>query len=60
MCLGMAKGGKQNVSDTGLKDVPLDVIKQKARDKSLPPKERKRHQKEEKARGERNKQKRKN
>ncbi len=56
--LGLAKGGKQNVRDSGLRDVSDDEISRRARDPSLSPEERRRYQKEEKARGLRNKQKR--
>jgi len=45
-----AKGGKQHIRDTGLVGEPDEVIRQKARDRSLPPDERERYKKEEKAR----------
>ena len=44
--------------DSGLRDVPDDEISRRARDKSLPGEERRRYQREEKLRGQRNKQKR--
>ena len=47
----LAKGGKQNVRDSELPGVPDSEIIKGARDKSLTSKERKRYQKEEKARG---------
>ncbi len=53
-----SKGGKQNIRDTGLRGIPDDQIQKGARDKSIPKDQRKRYQKEEKARTERNKQKR--
>ena len=46
--------GKQNIRDTGLRDVPDEEIYKRARDKTLPPSEQKRYQKEEKGRGLRN------
>jgi RHS repeat-associated protein len=54
----MGKGGKQNVRDTGLAGIPDAEISRRARDRSLPPEERRRYQKEEKARKQRNKNKR--
>jgi RHS repeat-associated protein len=57
--VGMAKGGKQNKKDSGLAKESDADISRKARDKSLSPAERKRYQTEEKARGLRNKEKRK-
>ena len=53
-----AKGGKQNVRDTGLSHLPDEVIDQRANDRSLSPGERRRYQKEQKARKKRNKRKR--
>ena len=53
-----AKGGKQNVKDTELANLSDSEISRRARDKSLTPSERKRYQKEEKARKMRNKKKR--
>jgi hypothetical protein len=53
-----AKGGKQNVGDTGLAHLPDAEISRRARDKTLSPGERRRYQKEEKARRMRNKRKR--
>lgn len=54
----VATKGRERVLDTGLRDIPDEIIAQKARDKQIPPSERKRYQKAEKARGYRNKQKR--
>jgi uncharacterized protein RhaS with RHS repeats len=48
------RGGKQNVRDTGLADKTDDEISAGARDKSKSKAERKKYQKEEKARGLRN------
>jgi RHS repeat-associated protein len=53
-----SKGGKQNKRDSGLADISPEEISRRARDKSLTPEERRRYQTEEKARGDRNKQKR--
>lgn len=53
-----SKGGQQNVKDSGLAGLSDDEISRRARDKSLPANERLRYQKEEKARGLRNKKKR--
>jgi hypothetical protein len=53
-----AKGGNQNVKDTGLEGVSDEEVSRSARDKSLSPEERLRYQREEKARGLRNKNKR--
>ena len=58
--MSSSQGGKQNIKDTGLINVPNDEISRRARDKNLSGEERRRYQKEEKARGDRNKQKRKN
>jgi len=57
---GLAKGGRQNQSDSGLANLSDEEISQRARDKSLSGEERRRCQKEEKARGERNRNKRRN
>jgi RHS repeat-associated protein len=46
-----AKGGKQNVRDSGLKNISDEEVSELAHDKSLPSSQRKRYQKEEKARG---------
>ncbi len=54
-----SKGGKQNIRDTGLAGKSDQEIHDGARDQSLPKDERERYKKEEKARGDRNKQKRK-
>jgi hypothetical protein len=54
----LGKGGKQNKRDTGLEKVSDADVSKRARDKSLPPAERRRYQREDKARGNRNKQKR--
>ncbi len=54
----MAKGGKQNVKDTGLIGVPTDAIKDRLKNPSISKEEKKRLEKELKARGVRNKQKR--
>jgi RHS repeat-associated protein len=54
----MSKGGKQNKRDSEFANKGDKEISKKARDKSLPAKERRRYQTEEKARKERNKQKR--
>lgn len=51
----LSKGGKKHIKDTGLADTPDSEISAKARDKSISKEERKRYQKEEKARGLRNK-----
>ncbi len=56
--LMLSKGGKQNVGDTGLIDVSDEEVASRARDRSLSGEERRRYQKEEKARQQRNKQKR--
>jgi hypothetical protein len=53
-----AQKGKQNVRDTGLAGLSDDEVSRRARDRSLPPEDRRRYQKEEKARKQRNKQKR--
>ena len=53
-----SKGGKQNVRDTGLMGVPTNAIKNRLKDPSISKKEKKRLEKELKARGERNKKKR--
>lgn len=53
------RGGKQRQRDSGLAKEKDADISRKARDKSLPTRERRRYQKEEKARGLRNKEKRK-
>jgi hypothetical protein len=53
-----AKGGKQNLRDTGLAGLSDDEISRLARDPSLPPQERRRYQREEKVRKMRNKRKR--
>ncbi|WP_295448874.1 RHS repeat-associated core domain-containing protein [uncultured Thiodictyon sp.] len=55
---GLSKGGKQNVKDTGLSDLTDEEVADRARDRSLSGEERRRYQKEEKARGQRNKEKR--
>ncbi|GIV17878.1 MAG: hypothetical protein KatS3mg022_3313 [Armatimonadota bacterium] len=52
------KKGKERIRDTGLQDLPDEIIRERARDKSLPSDERARYRREEKARKERNKQKR--
>ncbi|NSW79070.1 MAG: hypothetical protein HPY54_08565 [Chthonomonadetes bacterium] len=52
------KKGKERLRDTGLQDLPDDVVRQRARDRSLPPHERDRYRREEKARQQRNKKKR--
>ena len=57
VCWARGKG-KENVRDTGLRDIPDEEISRRARDKNLPPQERQRYQREEKARGLRNKRKR--
>ncbi|QKG85333.1 hypothetical protein GXN76_13185 [Kroppenstedtia pulmonis] len=54
-----AKGGKQRVRDSGLAHLSNKEISRQAKNKSLSKKERARYQKEEKARTQRNKQKRK-
>jgi RHS repeat-associated protein len=54
----LSKGGKKHIKDTGLANTPDSEISAKARDKSISKEERKRYQKEEKARGLRNKSKR--
>jgi hypothetical protein len=54
----MTKGGKQNQRDSELANKTDAQIRELARDKSLTPRERRRYQKEEKARRFRNKQKR--
>ncbi|MBL8013053.1 MAG: RHS repeat-associated core domain-containing protein [Candidatus Omnitrophica bacterium] len=54
----LSKGGKQNQRDTGLANLSDEEVSRRARDKSLSGEERRRYQKEEKARGTRNKQKR--
>lgn len=56
--INYSKGGKQNARDSGLESIPTDEINRRARDKSLPPNERGRYIREEKARRERNKRKR--
>lgn len=53
-----AKGGKQNKRDSGLSGLSDDEISRRARDPNLSGEERRRYQTEEKARGIRNKQKR--
>jgi RHS repeat-associated protein len=53
-----SKGGNQNVGDTGLIGVSDEEVASRARDRSLSGEERRRYQKEEKARQQRNKQKR--
>ncbi|HVA77255.1 MAG TPA: hypothetical protein VNF27_05135 [Candidatus Binataceae bacterium] len=53
-----AKGGKQNLSDTGLAPLSDGEITRRAHDPSLSPQERRRYQREEKARRLRNKRKR--
>jgi hypothetical protein len=55
-----AKGGKENIRDTGLRDVPTEEVQRRARDKNLPPAERQRYIREEKARKVRNAEKRSN
>ncbi|WP_411828650.1 RHS repeat-associated core domain-containing protein [Metapseudomonas otitidis] len=57
---GLAKGRKQNISDSGLTHLSDEEISARARDRSLSGEERRRYQKEEKSRGERNKEKRRN
>lgn len=54
-----SKGGKLNKKDSGLADKTDEQIREGAKDKSLDSAERKKYQTEEKARGDRNKQKRK-
>ena len=53
-----AKGGKQNLSDTGLAPLSDGEITRRAHDPSLSPQERRRYQREEKVRRLRNKRKR--
>jgi RHS repeat-associated protein len=53
-----SKGGKQNIKDTALENVGDDVVADQARNKDLDSKDRRRFQREEKARKQRNKQKR--
>ncbi|MDQ7074665.1 MAG: RHS repeat-associated core domain-containing protein [Gammaproteobacteria bacterium] len=53
-----SKGGRQNVRDTGLIGVPTDVIKDRLKNPIISSKDKKRLEKELKARGERNKEKR--
>ena len=52
------KKGRERLNDTGLEGMPDEEVKRRARDKSLSGEERRRYQREEKARRERNKQKR--
>ncbi|MGH2770928.1 MAG: hypothetical protein ACRDJF_10475 [Actinomycetota bacterium] len=54
----MAKGGKQRKRDSGLEGLSDEEVLRRARDPSLPEAERRRYQREEKARGQRNKRKR--
>jgi len=49
-----SKGGRQNQGDSGLEGLPDSEIQRRARDATLTPSERRRYQKEEKARGLRN------
>ena len=49
VCWARGKG-KENVRDTGLRDIPDEEISRRARDKNLPPQERQRYRSEEKAR----------
>lgn len=53
------KGGKQRIRDTGLTELSDEEITRRTFDKSLSAKQRQRYKKEQKARGQRNKQKRK-
>ena len=55
----MSKGGRQKIRDSGLTDLSDEEVSSRAHDNSLPSWERKRYKTEEKARGLRNKQKRK-
>lgn len=57
LIMQMAKGGKQNVRDTGLVGVTDDEIKSRLKDPNTPSDQRKRLEKEQKGRGERNKRK---
>lgn len=57
---GLSKGGNQNRLDSGLSDLTDEEVSQRARDRSRTGEERRRYQREEKARGERNKTKRRN
>jgi hypothetical protein len=58
--MSLAKKGRQNIRDTGLREIPDDEISRRARDKDLPSQERQRYIREEKARQLRNKEKRNN
>jgi len=58
--LYLAKGGKQNIRDSGLRDVPDEEVSRRARDPNLTPQERQRYIREEKARGLRNRERRSN
>lgn len=58
--INMAKGGKQNVKDTGLIDIPSDEIEKRYRDPNTSKKDKQRYKKELKGREEYNKNKRQN
>ena len=53
-----AQRGKKNVRDSRFKDLPDEEVSRRAKDPSLSPKEKRDYQREEKARRQRNKQKR--
>jgi hypothetical protein len=53
-----AKGGKQNIRDTEYREVPTEKLQERLRDPETPKAEKRRIQKELKARGQRNKRKR--
>ena len=57
--ISIAQKGTQNQRDSGLTDILDGEISRRAHDNTLTPQERRRYQKEEKARGLRNKEKRK-
>lgn len=53
-----SKGGKQRIRDTGLSNLSDEEVTRKSKDSTLSKKERERYKKEDKARKQRNKQKR--
>lgn len=55
---GFAKGGKQNIRDTGMVDMSDEEVSRQARDPNASKEERQKAKKEEKARKQRNKRKR--
>lgn len=57
LIMQMAKGGRQNVRDTGLIGVSDEEIRSRLKDPNIPSDQRKRLEKEQKGRGERNKRK---